>query len=89
MVVILVSRVEYIRVTATLITTAFAVAAGMAWNQAIVAVFTQALGPSQGVTANIIYALIVTVVAVTVTTILARAASKAAGEEITLRSLGI
>jgi len=79
------SRVEYIRVTATLISTSFAIMAGMAWNQAVQAIFTQVLGTSTGIPSNLTYAIIITVVAVSATAIMARAASHAAGEDIELK----
>ncbi len=40
----MVSRAEYIKVTAGLVTTAFAFVAGLAWNQAILAIITYFLG---------------------------------------------
>jgi len=77
----MVSRAEYIKVTAGLVTTAFAFVAGLAWNQAILAIFVAVLGTSGGVVPNLIYAIIITIVAVIATVYIARAASRAAAEE--------
>ncbi len=79
---IVVSRAEYIKVTAGLVTTAFAFIAGLAWNQAILAIITYFLGNPNSIAANLAYAIIVTIIAVLVTVWIARAASRAAGEEI-------
>ena len=60
----------------TLITTAFAFVAGLAWNETIqkfIEVFYTAGG---AVTGLLIYAVIVTIVAVVVTVLLARIAGK-------------
>ncbi len=78
----MVSRAEYIKVTAGLVTTAFAFIAGLAWNQAILAIMTAVLGSPNSITANLIYAILITIIAVLVTVWIARAASRAAGEEI-------
>ncbi len=78
----MVSRAEYIKVTAGLVTTAFAFVAGLAWNQAILAIFKAYLGSPDSIPANLAYAIIITIIAVLVTVWLARAASRAAGEEV-------
>ena len=78
----MVNRAEYIKVTAGLVTTAFAFIAALAWNQAILAIFTAVLGTPSGVYSNLAYAIIITIIAVIATVWIARAASRAAGEEI-------
>lgn len=78
----MVGRAEYLKVTAGLVTAAFAFVAALAWNQAILAIFKAYLGSPDSIPANLIYAIIVTIVAVLVTVWIARAASKAAGEEL-------
>ena len=78
----MVSRAEYIKVTAGLVTTAFAFIAALAWNQAILAIFTAVLGTPNGIYSNLAYAIIITIIAVIATVWIARAASRAAGEEI-------
>jgi len=77
----MVSRAEYLKVTAALVTTAFAFVAGLAWNQAIQSIFIYYLGTPNSIPANLSYAIIITIVAVIATVWIARAASKAAGEE--------
>jgi len=78
----MVSQAEYLKVTAGLVTTAFAFVAGLAWNTAIQSIFIAILGTSNSVPANLAYAIIITIVAVIAAVWIARAASKAAGEEI-------
>jgi uncharacterized membrane protein YjjP (DUF1212 family) len=78
----MVSRAEYIKVTAGLVTTAFAFVAGLAWNGAILSIFQAVLGTTTSVAANLAYAIIITIVAVIATVWIARAASRAASEEI-------
>jgi hypothetical protein len=77
----MVSRAEYLKVTAALVTTAFAFVAGLAWNQAIQSIFIYYLGTPNSIPANLSYAIIITIVAVIATVWIARAASRAAGEE--------
>jgi hypothetical protein len=77
----LVSQAEYLKVTAALVTTAFAFVAGLAWNQAIQSIFIYYLGTPNSIAANLSYAIIITIVAVIATVWIARAASRAAGEE--------
>ena len=78
----LVSRAEYLKVTAGLITTAFAFIAGLAWNQAIQSIFTAVFGTQYSIPGNLAYAIIITIIAVIATVWIARAASRAAGEEV-------
>ncbi len=79
---LMVSRAEYIKVTAGLVTTAFAFVAGLAWNQAIQAIIIYFLGTPNSIPANLVYAIVITIIAVLVTVWIARAASRAAGEEV-------
>jgi hypothetical protein len=78
----MVSRAEYLKVTAGLVTTAFAFVAGLAWNQAIQSIFIYFLGTPNSIPANLSYAIIITIVAVIATVYIARAASRAASEEV-------
>ena len=78
----MVGRAEYIKVTAALVTTAFAFIAGLAWNQAILAIITYFLGSPNSIAANLIYAILITIIAVLATVWIARAASRATDEEI-------
>lgn len=75
-------RAEYIKATTSLITTAFALAAGLAWNSTIQALFKLVIGTTDDLAANLTYSIFITVIAVTAIIVLARAASKIAGEEI-------
>ena len=56
----------------TLITTAFAFVAGLAWNEAIQKLIEEFYTAGGAVTGLLIYAVIVTIVAVVVTVLLAR-----------------
>ena len=60
----------------TLITTAFAFVAGLAWNEAIQKLIEEFYTAGGAVTGLLIYAVIVTIVAVVVTVLLARSAGK-------------
>jgi len=70
----MVSRVEYLKVMAGLITTAFAFIAGLAWNQAIQSIFIYFLGTPNSIPGNLAYAIIITIVAVIATVYIAGAA---------------
>ena len=59
-----------------LVTTAFAFVAGGAWNEAISTLISQYLGTDGALTGLIIYAVVVTIIAVLVTVILARFAAR-------------
>lgn len=60
----------------TLITTAFAFVAGLAWNEAVQKLIEEFYTAGGAVTGLLIYAVIVTSVAVVVTVLLARIAGK-------------
>lgn len=60
----------------TLITTAFVFVAGLAWNEAIQKLIEEFYTAGGAVTGLLIYAVIVTIVAVVVTVLLARIAGK-------------
>lgn len=60
----------------TLIATAFAFVAGLAWNEAIQKLIEEFYTAGGAVTGLLIYAVIVTIVAVVVTVLLARIAGK-------------
>lgn len=71
-------KVQFLETTAALITSAFGLVAALAWNEAIktaIQKFIEADGDQ--VTGLIIYALIVTVIAVTATLLIAMALAKA------------
>ncbi|MGZ7070654.1 MAG: DUF5654 family protein [Methanobacterium sp.] len=58
---------------ATLITTAFALIAALAWNEAIKAVILAFLPAQSGITGLLIYAVLITIIAIVATIIIARA----------------
>lgn len=62
---------------AALVTAAFGLVAALAWNDAIKLLFKELFGTQDQVGPMILYALVVTVIAVILTIIVARAASKA------------
>ena len=62
---------------AALVTAAFGLVAALAWNDAIKAVFREIFGTSDAVGPMLAYAIIITIIAVILTIIVARAAAKA------------
>ena len=70
-------HVQVIKTVATLITTAFALVAGLAWNEAIKAVITQFLKSGDEVIGLLIYAIIVTIIAVVATLLIGRTLARA------------
>jgi len=70
---------EVIEKLAALVTAAFGLVAALAWNGAIQAIFKAVFGSSDNIPAMLIYAVIVTLIAVLITVWVARAASKAKG----------
>ncbi|KAF6242575.1 hypothetical protein C6988_07835 [Nitrosopumilus sp. b1] len=60
-----------------LITAAFGLVAALAWNDAIKAIFKEIFGTSDTLIPMVIYATIVTIIAVILTIIVARAVSRA------------
>jgi uncharacterized transporter YbjL len=69
-------HVQLIKTVSTLITTAFALIAGLAWNEAIKAIITEFLDADSAVIGLIIYALIVTIIAVVVTLFIGKTLAK-------------
>ena len=66
---------------AALITFAFGLVAALAWNGAIRAIFEKIFGNADNVAAMVIYAVIVTIIAVIATILIARSVNKAKGED--------
>ena len=60
----------------TLVTTAFGLVAGLAWNDAIQKLIESIMGAGDALTGLFIYAIVVTIIAVVVTILLARVAAK-------------
>ena len=67
---------EVIKAVIILLTTAFALVAGLAWNSAIQELINTFLDKGSALTGLFVYAIIVTVIAVVVTLILGRFADK-------------
>lgn len=68
-------RIELVEKLSTLITAAFGLVAALAWNSAIQKIFQEFFGESKSLVAQIIYAVIVTIIAVYVTFLIGRAKS--------------
>ena len=62
-----------------LLTAAFGLVAALAWNGAIRAIFEKMFGTADNITAMLVYASVVTVIAVLVTMRIAKVISKAKG----------
>jgi hypothetical protein len=70
-------RQDVIKALAALITAAFGLVAALAWNTAIQELFRAIFGDQSGVIPLLIYAVIVTILAVVATLVIGRAAAKA------------
>jgi len=70
-------KVEILDKIAALVTAAFGLVAALAWNEAIKAIFKEVFGTAEAIGPMLIYAIVVTIIAVILTIIVARAASKA------------
>jgi membrane protein YdbS with pleckstrin-like domain len=73
-------KAEIMDKLAALITAAFGLVAALAWNGAIRAVFEAIFGSADNITAMLVYAVVVTIIAVLVTIWIARAVKRAKGE---------
>jgi hypothetical protein len=67
---------------ATLVTTAFGLIAALAWNEAIKAIILQFIGTGNGITGLLIYAIVITIIAVIATILIARIIAKPAVQEV-------
>jgi len=67
---------EVIKTIITLLTTAFALIAGLAWNSAIQELINTFMSAGSALTGLFVYAIIVTIIAVVVTILLGRIAGK-------------
>lgn len=75
-------RIQVLTTIATLITTAFGLIAALAWNEAIKAIILELFPQQSGITGLLIYAIIITIIAVVATIIIARAITKPAIQEV-------
>lgn len=73
-------RSEIIEKIAALVTAAFGLVAALAWNGAIQAIFKQVFGTAEGVGPMLVYAVIVTIIAVIATIWVGKASAKAKKE---------
>ena len=64
---------QVLQTIATLITTAFGLIAALAWNEAIKAIILQFLPKGSDLTGLLIYAVVITIIAVIATIIIGRA----------------
>lgn len=67
---------EVIDKIAALVTAAFGLVAALAWNGAILAIFKKIFGTAEGILSMIVYAVIVTIIAVFATIWVGKAAEK-------------
>lgn len=70
-------KIEILKTIGTLMTTAFAFIAGLAWNEAIQKVIKMFIDQGNAVTGLLIYAIIVTIIAVLATVFMGRLLGKA------------
>ena len=68
---------EIIEKMAALLTAAFGLVAALAWNDAIKAIFKSVFGTADSVPAMLVYAVVITIIAVIVTIWIGKAAEKA------------
>ncbi len=67
---------------ATLMTTAFGLIAALAWNEAIKAIITQYFQAGNGIMGLLVYAILITIIAVIATIIIARVIAKPAVQPV-------
>lgn len=72
---------EVIDKISALLTAAFGLVAALAWNGAIQALFKEVFGNPDELVAMVVYAVVVTIIAVLITIWIARMAAKAKDEE--------
>ena len=70
-------KTEIMDKIAALVTAAFGLVAALAWNDAIKAIFKEIFGTADAIGPMLLYAIIVTIIAVILTIIVARAAANA------------
>jgi TRAP-type C4-dicarboxylate transport system permease small subunit len=73
-------KAEILDKIAALLTAAFGLVAALAWNGAIRAIFEAIFGTADNIPAMLVYAVVVTIIAVLVTIWVARAVKRAKGE---------
>jgi len=73
-------KIEVLEKIAALLTAAFGLVAALAWNGAVRAIFEHFFGTADNIPAMLIYAVIVTIIAVLVIIWVARAVKRAKAE---------
>ncbi len=73
-------KLEILDKIAALVTVAFGLVAALAWNGAIRAIFQHFFGTADNIPAMLVYAVVVTIIAVLVAIWIARAVKGAKGE---------
>ncbi|KAF5089079.1 DUF5654 family protein [Methanobacterium aggregans] len=73
---------QVMQTIATLMTTAFGLIAALAWNETIKAFISQLFPTGSGLTGLVVYAILVTVIAVVATILIGRAIAKPAVQEV-------
>lgn len=74
-------RLKMVETFAALITSAFGLVAALAWNEAIKAVIAEFLNSGDSIIGYLVYAVIVTIIAVVATLLIALEAEKLKGKE--------
>jgi len=72
-------KTEILDKIAALVTAAFGLVAALAWNDAIKTIFKEIFGEQSTIGPMLLYAIVVTIIAVILTIIVARAVSNAKG----------
>ena len=73
-------KAEILDKIAALVTAAFGLVAALAWNGAIRAIFEAVFGTADNIPAMLVYAVLVTIIAILATIWIARAVKRAKGE---------
>lgn len=74
-------RSEFLKTMTQFVTAAFAFVAALAWNDTIQSIINRFIAPGSGLVSQLIYALLVTILAVLATYLLGKATQEAKEEE--------
>ena len=74
-------KTEVLTQIAALVTAAFGLVAALAWNGAIQAIFKAFFGTTDTITGQLIYAVVITIIAVIATIFIARSVASSKGED--------
>jgi len=75
-------KTQVAQTISTLMTVAFGLIAALAWNEAIKAIIIQIMPQGSGITGLLIYAVLITIIAVIATMVIARALGKPPVQEV-------